>query len=108
MTRENIQRLNDFFRLTGEGGMVVATSGINEMFEGDMKDILKRVKYFSDFNEGNDPHEEHDFGNFEHNSNKIFWKIDYFSDSRMEFGSEDPSDPDKTFRVLTIMLASEY
>lgn len=38
---------------------------------------------------------------------QLFWKIDYF-DAAMEFGSEDPADPSKTTRVLTIMLSSEY
>jgi Protein of unknown function (DUF3768) len=55
----------------------------------------------------NDPHGEHDFGHFEIAGQKFFWKIDYY-DAAMEFGSEDPADPTKTTRVLTIMLASEY
>jgi hypothetical protein len=55
----------------------------------------------------NDPHGEHDFGNFTLAGRKFFWKIDYY-DAAMEFGSEDPADPSKTTRVLTIMLASEY
>ena len=58
-------------------------------------------------NESTDPHGEHDFGSFELVNRKFFWKIDYY-DERCEFGSEDPSDPKLTTRVLTLMLATEY
>jgi len=36
-----------------------------------------------------------------------FFKIDYY-DKTLEWGSEDPSDPEKTTRVMILMLASEY
>jgi hypothetical protein len=62
---------------------------------------------FDDFNEGNDPYEEHDFGSFELAGETFFWKIDYY-DNDMTFESEDPADPEKTTRVLTIMFAGEY
>ena len=62
---------------------------------------------FNDFSPGNDLHGERDFGAFEHNGQRIFWKIDYYAHDIMH-GSEDPTDPQQTVRVLTIMLASEY
>jgi len=62
---------------------------------------------FDDFNADNDPHGEHDFGSFELEGEKLFSKIDYY-DLAGEFGSEDPTDPKKTLRVLTVMLAEEY
>ena len=65
------------------------------------------METFNTSTEDNDPHGEHDFGAFEHNSERIFWKIDYY-DRTLSRGSDDPSDPVHTVRVLTIMLASEY
>ncbi|HEX3871384.1 MAG TPA: DUF3768 domain-containing protein [Pirellulales bacterium] len=38
---------------------------------------------------------------------EILFKIDYY-DRDMEFGSEDPADPQKTTRVMTILRADEY
>jgi hypothetical protein len=66
-----------------------------------------KVESFDSFTEDNDPHGEHDFGAFEHEGQRIFWKIDYYARDR-EHGSENPADPKQTVRVLTIMLASEY
>jgi hypothetical protein len=36
----------------------------------------------------------------------IFWRIDYYADETHAIGSEDPADTARTFRILTIMLAS--
>jgi hypothetical protein len=69
--------------------------------------VLDRVRRFDEFTNDNDPHGEHDFGSFETAGVSYFFKIDHYS-SDMEGGSEDPADPDKTTRVLTIMKAEEY
>ena len=70
--------------------------------------IHQRVACFSEFHEGDDPYGEHNFGAFDIGGvSKVFWKIDYYAPD-MEHGSEDPADPTKTVRVLTILLASEY
>jgi Protein of unknown function (DUF3768) len=45
-----------------------------------------------------------DFGAVELDGETCFWKIDYY-DQEMAGGSEDPDDPEKTTRVLTIMRA---
>ena len=107
MTDNRIRELNDAFRRSFAGGRVMTTAGIAAMTEKLRADVFERVRTFDAFTSDNDPHGEHDFGSFEITGQKVFWKIDTY-DAAMEFGSEDPADPSKTTRVLTIMLASEY
>ena len=106
MAAETIRALNDAFRTTMTGGQVLITPGITALPSDVQAIVIRRVATFSDFTEENDPHGEHVFGSFEVAGRKFFWKLDYY-DAAMEFGSEDPADPSKTTRVLTIMLASE-
>jgi Protein of unknown function (DUF3768) len=107
--RNKIQQHNDAFRTTLDQrlGRVMMTAGVNALPSDVKAMVIRRVATFSDFTPDNDPHQEHDFGNFELAGRKIFFKVDYY-DMDMQSGSEDPSDPSKTTRVLTIMLADEY
>ncbi len=107
MSVEKIRTLNDAVRRSFSGGKVMMTAGIVALRAVTKAKLLDEVRTFDAFTADNDPHGEHDFGSFEIDGNMIFWKIDYY-DAAMEFGSEDPADPTKTTRVLTIMLASEY
>jgi hypothetical protein len=107
MSAEKIRKLNDAFRRTLTGGKVMMTAGIAALSAAMQTKVLNEVRRFDAFTAANDPHGEHDFGSFEVDGRKLFWKIDYY-DAAMEFGSEDPADPSTTTRVLTIMLASEY
>ena len=105
--RDRIRVLNDNFRVTFIGGQILLTAGISELPLDVKAKALLMVQGFSAFNEENDPYGEHDFGSFEVAGERFFWKIEYY-DIDCRFGSEDPSDPEKTTRVLTIMLAAEY
>jgi hypothetical protein len=82
-------------------------SGVDAFTTDTKAKALELVRTFHQFGDDNDPHGEHDFGSFNLADNTLFWKIDYY-DERCEFGSEDPSDPKRTTRVLTLMLSSEY
>lgn len=104
---ERIRVLNDNFRTTFIGGQVVMTQGVSELPIDVQAMALLEVREFNDFTGGNDPYGEHDFGFFEIAGETLYWKIDYY-DIGCQYGSEDPADPEKTTRVLTIMLAAEY
>lgn len=57
----------------------------------------------------NDPHGERDFGVVEYQGHKIFWKIDvYANDGTFQWGSETPWDGERSFRIVTVMLASDW
>lgn len=100
-----IRLFNDTLRTKGKGGKTIMTSGV--MSSSDIQLVLKKVKEFNDFNQDNDPYNEHDFGKVECNGTDYFWKIDYY-DRDFKYHSPDKSNPFITNRVLTIMKASEY
>jgi hypothetical protein len=104
-----IAALNDALRTTLDpnAGQVMLTQGVTSLGNAFVLAALAEVKAFNVFIEDNDPHGEHDFGSFEIEGHKLFFKIDYY-DKDMRYGSEDPSDPSRTARVLTLMLAEEY
>lgn len=117
-TKQQVREGNDLLRQTMHSflGKVILTQGVS--LHPQREDILTLVRYFKDFNSGNDPHDEHDFGTIEIESEsgqfckkknkwyeKFFFKIDYY-DLKLEFGADPSSEPCK--RVLTIMKASEY
>ena len=107
-TTSRIRELNDMFRTCFIGGRVLITEGITDLGDSFTSSCAEAVQRFTDFSTDNDPYGEHDFGSFIHPSGgKVFWKIDYY-DLDLKSGSEDPADPAKTKRVLTVMLASEY
>jgi hypothetical protein len=120
-TAARIAALNDLLRKGGFGGSVYFTQGVRARGEAFIFDALRAVRDFSAFTQENDPHGEHDFGivlvaekevaypkaTFAGQMQKVFWKIDYYAPGLTQ-GSEDPSDPAKTARVMTVMLADEY
>lgn len=86
---------------------VLLTQGLQSLSEVSLGQLLDKVAGFTAFDDGNDPHREHDFGAVEHDGAHYFWKIDYY-DRQLTMGSDDPGDPAVTVRVLTVMHASEY
>ena len=105
---EKIAALNDLCRSAmGVAGRLYQTQGICAMSEADQSAIRELIETLDEFGPDNNPYGERDFGAIDYRGERIFWKIDYY-DRAMEYGSEDPSDPAQTTRVLTIMLASEY
>ena len=108
-SRDRIRDLNDAFRKTFDPtlGRVMLTAGVNALDAEVRATVIRKLAAFDAFGADNDPHGEHDFGNFELAGRRFFFKIDYY-DPSLSFGSEDPADTAQTARVLTIMLAEEY
>ena len=106
-TAERIRALNDAFRRTFVGGMLMITAGVEAMPVEQRRSLLAKVRSFEAFGEDNDPHGEHDFGAVDEGGVRYFWKVEYY-DRATEFGSPDPTDPALTTRVLTIVRADEY
>jgi hypothetical protein len=104
---DHIRTLNDDLRRHLVGGGAVMTPGIAALGPELVELVVKTLAAFDDFHHANDPYEEHDFGAFEVDGHRIFFKIDYF-DKSLTHHSPDPADPNVTERIITIMLAEEY
>jgi hypothetical protein len=107
MSTQRIRDLNDALRTALTGGKVMMTASVQALPPNVVAAAIAKMRAFNEFDTDNDPHAEHDFGSFEFAGETFFWTIEYY-DKRMEFGSEDPSDRNKTTRVLLLMLASDY
>lgn len=106
--RLRIQRLNDLLRRgQADHATIVMTAGVQAEGDAFVHRAMEGTMQFDDFCEDNDPHGEHDFGAFEIDGQKLFFKIDYF-DLELQQHSRDAANPNCTHRVLTVMLASEY
>ena len=104
--RAKVATLNDAFRQNFQGGRVFLTASVVKLPANVQATALIWVAEFDEFDDDN-PWGEHDFGAFDLADHTFFWKIDYY-DRDAKYGSEDPADPEKTTRVLTLMLAEDY
>lgn len=83
------------------------TAGVDARVVDAKRAALAKVRTFDAFTSDNDSHGKHDFGSFDLAGQDFIFKIDYDALDK-EHGSEDPSNPAMTVRVLTIILAEEY
>lgn len=102
-----LRALNDQLRRQHQGGRILVTSGLHRQGPDVLRRVLNAIATFSDFDAGNDPYGEHDFGKVTEAGVTVFFKIDYY-DLAGRYRSPDPADPARTLRVMTVMLADEY
>lgn len=102
-----IRALNDKLRQTRQGGQVYLSQGIAALGEMAISEILALVATFDAFTSENDPYGEHDCAIVNWDGQRILFKIDYY-DPTLQYHSDDPTDPAKTARVMTVMFSSEY
>lgn len=70
----SLAEINDKIRQRPQ--MWVFTRGVRSLPGEKIEQIIKLVKEFNTFNEDNDPYGEHDFGAFDFEGTKYFWKIE--------------------------------
>jgi hypothetical protein len=104
---ECIARLNDTLRLSGLGGRILVTRGVQTLPGFNTMTLVEALRSYDSFDADNDPHGERDFGDLELWGAELFWKIDYY-DRALVWASPDPADPAVTIRILTVLLVTEY
>ncbi|MFW2343496.1 DUF3768 domain-containing protein [Brevundimonas sp.] len=106
-TIDRVRELNDSFRSSFVGGAVMLTDAVDALEPDAKRRLLEKVRDFDQFEDGNDPYREHDFGAITFEGEQYLFKLDYY-DRACKFASPDPANPAVTTRVLTIMHALDY
>ena len=99
-----IRSLNDALRRCGSGGRIMMTAGIDALGSEKRARVLSAVAAFDNFNEDNDPYEEHDCATLRVADIRVLFKIDLYEEPEVKAADGQPA----TTRVLTIMLADEW
>ncbi len=102
-----IAALNDAFRAAGPERDWVMTAGIQSRGLAFIAAVIAKVRTHACFPPDSNPHGERDFGVISLAGDRVWFKIDYY-DLDLRYGSEDPANPGRTRRVLTIMFPDEY
>jgi hypothetical protein len=106
MNTQEIREVNDLLRTT-----MIQTETRRVMLSNDVahsehrEEIISAVREFKDFEKGDDPYMEHDFGAVNVKGGVYFFKIERFD--RNPFNTSEYYHGDKYF-VMTIMNRSEY
>ena len=100
--RAKIIELNDHLRTSFKGGRVQMTRGVYDLdaqLRGRALYALSKYNKFAD-------DDEHDWGIFIFAGYAFEWRIEYRGKNDTG-ASPDPSDPEKTFRVLTLYAVND-
>lgn len=93
-------------------GWVFITPGVEALPVAEQRRLVRRVRGTRRFHNGNNPYGQRDFLSLRVRTNEgvrhAYFKIDYYADGRLIYGSDDPANPEKTYRVGTLLMASEY
>lgn len=88
-------------------GQFVMTRGVAVLGPDAQLELTRRVATFDGFNANSDPQGWHEMGVIEFHGTTVWFKLDLY-DVDYTYGSPEPSDPQQTRRVLTLLLPSEY
>jgi hypothetical protein len=88
-------------------GQFVMTRGVAALSPDAQLELTRRVATFDGFNADSDPQGWHEMGVIEFHGTTVWFKLDLY-DVDYTYGSPEPSDPEQTRRVLTLLLPSEY
>lgn len=105
MRVNRIRQLNDSFRRRFFFSEAILTQSLVALGTDVTRTALMEIRR-APAGSGDASDDEHNIGVLEVRGRKLVWKIHYY-DAAMELASEDPADPLKTSRVLSVMLASE-